>query len=69
MIQILVINALDVNMVEPDTSKPQISGRKCVIDGTQNILANDELHIDYAMVPVGCTSAIYVTEGFTTSVK
>lgn len=69
MIQNLVINALDVNMVEPGTSKPQISGRKCVIDGTQNILANDELHIDYAMVPVGCTSAIYVTEGFTTSVK
>lgn len=68
-LQNIVINALDVNMVEPGTTKPQISGRKCVIDPTQNILTNDELKIEYNMVPVGCTSAIYVTEGFTTSVK
>ena len=68
-LQNIVINALDVNMVDPGTSKPQISGRKCTIDAAQNILANDELRIDYEMVPVGCTSAIYVTEGFTTSVK
>lgn len=68
-LQNIVINALDVNMVDPGTSKPQISGRKCTIDAAQNILANDELRIGYEMVPVGCTSAIYVTEGFTTSVK
>lgn len=69
LLQNLVINALDVNMVEPGTTKPQISGRECIIDPTQNILTNDELKIDYNMVPVGCTSAIYVTEGFTTSVS
>lgn len=69
MLQNLVINALDVNMVDPGTTKPQISGRECIIDPTQNILTNDELKIDYNMVPVGCTSAIYVTEGFTTSVS
>lgn len=69
LLQNLVINALDVNMVEPGTTKPQISGRECIIDPTQNILTNDELKIDYNMVPIGCTSAIYVTEGFTTSVS
>ena len=65
----IVIDALDTNMVDPGTKKPQISGRKCDLDATQNILANDELHVSYEMVPVGCTSAIYVTEGFTTSAK
>lgn len=69
LLQNLVINALDVNMVEPGTTKPQISGRECIIDPTQNILTNDELKIDYNMVPIGCTSSIYVTEGFTTSVS
>lgn len=68
-LQNVVVNALDINMVEPGTTKPQISGRKCVIDPNQNILQNDELRIDYMMVPVGCTSAIYVTEGFTSSVS
>ena len=69
LLQNIVTNALDVNMVEPGTTKPQISGRECYIDPDQNILTNDELRIDYNMVPVGCTSAIYVTEGFTTSVS
>ena len=68
-LQNIVVNTLDINMVEPGTTKPQISGRKCVIDPNQDILKNDELRIDYMMVPVGCTSAIYVTEGFTASLK
>lgn len=68
-LQNIVIGAIDVNMVEPGTSKPQISGRECVIDPDQNILTNDELQIQYNMVPIGCTSAIYVTEGFTTSIN
>ena len=65
----VVINALDVNMVEPGTTKPQISDRQCIIDAAQNVLANDELQIGYSMVPVGCTSAIYVTEGFVSSIS
>lgn len=68
LLQNIVINAIDTNMVEPGTTKPQISGRECVIDSTQNVLTNDELKIAYNMVPVGCTSAIYVTEGFTTTI-
>ena len=62
--QNLVLNALDANMVEPGTSVPQISGRSCVIDEAQNILENDQLLINYALIPLGTTSVISVTEGF-----
>lgn len=64
-----VISALDSNMVEPGTTKPQISGRACVIDATQKILENDELKITYSLVPRGVTSAIFVTEGFTSTIS
>lgn len=67
--QNLVLEALDNNMVEPGTSTPQISGRSCTIDSEQNILANDELQVSYSLVPVGCTAAIFVTEGFAGSVS
>ena len=69
LLENIVIGALDENMVQPGTTKPQISGRACDIDETQNILANDELHISYSLVPMGYSSAIYVTEGFSTSVS
>lgn len=62
--QNLVLNALDANMVEPGTSVPQISGRSCVIDEAQNILENDQLLINYTLIPLGTTSVISVTEGF-----
>lgn len=65
----VVLNALDTNMVEPGTSVPQISGRQCIIDAAQNILQNDELKISYALVPRGVTAAIFVTEGFTSSIS
>lgn len=68
VIKNVIIGALDNNMVEPGTSKPQISGRECVIDETQNILANDELKVGYSLVPMGCSAAIFVTEGFATTV-
>lgn len=62
--QNLVLNALDVNMVEPGTSVPQISGRSCTIDEAQNILEDDQLLINYTLIPLGTTSVISVTEGF-----
>lgn len=65
----VVLNALDVNMVEPGTTVPQISGRQCVIDAAQNILENDELKISYALVPRGVTAAIFVTEGFNATIS
>ena len=65
----VVLNALDTNMVEPGTSVPQISGRQCIIDAAQNILQNDELKISYALVPRGVTAAIFVTEGFTSTIS
>ena len=63
--QNIVIKALDANMVEPGTTKPQISGRSCSIDNTQNVLLTDEIRIHYDLTPLGVTSAIHVTEGFT----
>ena len=66
--QNIVIGALDKNMVEPGTSKPQISGRTCYIDPDQNILDTDALDINYTMVPKGITGEIKVTEGFANSI-
>lgn len=65
--QNLVIEALDANMVEPGTTRPQISGRSCNIDQNQDILNTDELKINYSLVPLGVTSVIHVTEGFTST--
>lgn len=67
--QNVVYEALDNNMVEPGTTKPQISGRVCTIDSTQKILENDEFRISYSLVPRGLTSAIFVTEGFTSKIS
>lgn len=67
--QNLVLNALDKNMVEPTSGNPQISGRNCTIDSKQDVLGNDELKIDYRIVPHGVSSAISVTEGFTSTSK
>lgn len=68
--QNVVLNALDLNMISPvDGRTPQISGRQCTIDENQNILDNDELHIDYRLVPLGLVSGIYVTEGFTRTIS
>ena len=68
--QNVVLEALDMNMISPvDNRTPQISGRQCTIDPNQNILDNDELHIDYRLVPLGLVSGIYVTEGFTRTVS
>lgn len=58
-----VLKAIDDNMAG------QISGRTCNIEQAQNILKNDKLDITYAIVPKGCTSGIYVTEGFTNSIN
>ena len=66
--QNLVIEALDKNMVEPGSSKPQVSGRTCTIDATQNVLDTDALDISYSLVPLGVTAAINVTEGFSSSI-
>ena len=67
--QNLVLEALDNNMYEPGTTTPQISGRSCYIEPNQNILASDKIDIEYWLVPIGCTSAIFVTEGFVGSVS
>lgn len=64
-----VLSALDLNMVQPGTGNAQISGRSCSIDPEQNIIANDELLIEYSLVPIGCTSVITVTEGFVGAVS
>lgn len=66
--QNLVIEALDKNMVEPGTSKPQVSGRTCTIDPNQNVLDTDAIDINYALVPLGVTGEIKVTEGFANSI-
>lgn len=63
--QNLVIQALDMNMVEPGTTKPQISGRTCVIDPEQDVLTTDEIDIDYSLIPLGVSGVINVKEGFT----
>lgn len=67
--QNLVLDALDNNMVQPGTKNTQISGRTCTIDGDQDILSNDEIKVEYSIVPIGCTGAIYVTEGFAGSIS
>lgn len=64
-----VYNAIDSNMVQPGTQTSQISGREATIDQSQNILENDQLIVDFAIVPKGYASAIYVTEGFETSLS
>lgn len=61
------IQALDINMVEPGTSKPQISGRTLTVDPDSRVLENDEINIYYGLVPLGLASAIFVTEGFQTT--
>lgn len=66
--QNIVIQALDMNMVEPGTSKPQISGRTCIIDENQDVLNTDAIDIHYSLVPLGVTSVINVTEGFTSTI-
>lgn len=63
-LQNVVLDALDNNMVEPGTSVPQISGRSCTIDEEQNILENDQLLINYSLIPLGTSAVINVTEGF-----
>lgn len=63
-----VIEALDRNMVEPGTTKPQISGRTCTIDSEQDVLNTDEIKIYYGLVPLGVAGVINVTEGFTNSI-
>lgn len=68
MFQNAVTNALDANMVEPGTTKPQISGRSCTIDASQNILENDAISIQYALVPKGVSGVISVTEGFKSAI-
>jgi hypothetical protein len=67
--QNVVLEALDANMVEPGTTVPQISGRTCTIDNNQDILNTDKIDIDYRLVPHGCSSAIMVTEGFSSTSK
>lgn len=64
LLQNVVLDALDTNMVEPGTSVPQISGRSCSIDDTQNILENDQLLINYSLIPLGTSAVLSVTEGF-----
>lgn len=63
-LQNVVLEALDNNMVEPGTSVPQISGRSCTIDEGQNILENDQLLINYSLIPLGTSAVLNVTEGF-----
>ena len=66
----LVTDAIDNYMVEPaNQTVPQISGREVIIDEEQNVLENDQLLIEYYLLPIGCTSAIYVTEGFTSEIS
>ena len=63
----LITGALDAGMVNPGTTTAQISGRVVNIDPNQNVLKNDELIIDFGIVPVGMTTVINVTEHFVTS--
>jgi hypothetical protein len=63
----LVLSNLDAGMKNPGENVAQISGRTCTINPNQNILANDELIIDWGLVPVGCSTAINCTEHFATT--
>lgn len=63
-LQNVVLDALDTNMVEPGTTVPQISGRSCAIDEGQNILENDQILINYSLIPLGTSAVLSVTEGF-----
>ena len=65
-----IYNALDTNMVQPMSPKTsQISGRQVIFDTEQNILADDQFLVSYAIVPKGIASAIYCTEGFVSTVS
>lgn len=68
-LQNTIYNALDNNMVQPGTTTSQICGRQAIIDPEQDILANDELHVSYWLVPKGLASAIFVEEGFKSTVN
>ena len=69
MLQNVIYDALDHNMVQPaNPTVLQISGRQVIIDPEQDLLANDQLLISYALVPKGVASAIFSTEGFALSV-
>lgn len=69
MLQNTIYDALDHNMVQPaNPTVLQISGRQVIIDPEQDLLANDQLLISYALVPKGVASAIFSTEGFALSV-
>lgn len=63
-----VLQALDINMVEPGTTKPQVSGRTCVIDPDQDVLTTDAIDIEYSLVPLGVASVLNVREGFTSTI-
>lgn len=65
--QNIVIEALDLNMVEPGTTKPQISGRVCSIDPDQDVMTNDAIDIYYGLIPKGISGFIGVTESFTST--
>lgn len=70
LFQNAVTEAIDTYMVEPSNmTVPQISGREVIIDEDQNVLKNDQLLIEYYLIPIGCTAAIYVTEGFTSEIS
>lgn len=66
--QNLVLQALDINMVEPGTTKPQVSGRTCTIDPNQDVLSTDAINIEYGLVPLGVSGVINVCEGFTSTI-
>lgn len=69
MLQNTIYDALDHSMVQPaNPTVLQISGRQVIIDPAQDLLANDQLLISYALVPKGVASAIFSTEGFALSV-
>lgn len=66
--QNLVLQALDINMVEPGTTRPQVSGRTCTINAEQEVLKTDAIDIEYGLVPLGVSSVINVREGFTSTI-
>lgn len=68
MFQNLVTTVLQINMVEPGTTIPQISGLACTVDPAQNILETDAIDIEYSLVPKGIAGEIKVTEGFTNTI-
>ena len=67
VIQDIVISALNANMVEPGTAKPQVSYKNCSIESGQIILSDDALNISYTLTPRGYTGIFNVTESFALS--